>query len=54
MKAKKQEIADAELSLKKLDHDIGLVVKERAAAQSMKDALEKQFTWIADEHQCVF
>lgn len=53
LKAKKQEIADAELLLKKLDHDIGLVAKERASAEGLKESLEKQFTWILDEHQWV-
>ena len=53
MKAKKQDIADSELNLKKLDHDIGLVAKERTTAEGQKDGLEKQFTWIVDEHQSV-
>ncbi|TXT15793.1 hypothetical protein VHUM_00296 [Vanrija humicola] len=51
LKAKRQEIVDAELALKKLDHDLVLVTKERASSESMKDNLEKQFTWIVDEHQ---
>jgi structural maintenance of chromosome 2 len=53
LKAKKQEIVDAELALKKLDHDIGLVAKEKSSAEGLKENLEKQFTWIVDEHQCV-
>ncbi|WVR09681.1 hypothetical protein IAU60_006756 [Kwoniella sp. DSM 27419] len=51
LKVKKQEIADAELALKKLDHDIGLVAKEKTSAEGHKENLEKQFTWIVDEHQ---
>ncbi|RSH91525.1 Structural maintenance of chromosomes protein 2 [Saitozyma podzolica] len=51
LKAKKQEIVDAELALKKLDHDIGLVAKEKSSAEGLKENLEKQFTWIVDEHQ---
>ncbi|WVQ94975.1 hypothetical protein IAU59_002067 [Kwoniella sp. CBS 9459] len=51
LKAKKQEIADAELALKKLDHDIGVVAKEKSSAEGHKENLEKQFTWIVDEHQ---
>ncbi|KAK1922323.1 RecF/RecN/SMC [Papiliotrema laurentii] len=51
LKAKKQEIVDAELSLKKLEHDIGLVAKEKASAEALQENLEKQFTWITDEHQ---
>ena len=53
LKAKRQEIVDAELALKKLDHDIGLVAKEQSAAEGNKDNLEKQFPWIVDEHQFV-
>jgi structural maintenance of chromosome 2 len=53
IKAKKQEIVDAELALKKLDHDIGLVAKEKVSAEGLKENLEKQFPWILDEHQCV-
>lgn len=51
LKAKRQEIVDAELALKKLDHDLGLLAKERTASENMKENLEKQFTWILDEHQ---
>jgi structural maintenance of chromosome 2 len=51
LKAKKQEIVDPELSLKKLEHDIGLVAKEKASAEALQENLEKQFTWITDEHQ---
>ncbi|OCF77510.1 nuclear condensin complex protein [Kwoniella mangroviensis CBS 8886] len=51
LKAKKQEIADAELKLKKLDHDIGVVAKEQSSAESHKENLERQFTWITEEHQ---
>lgn len=51
LKAKKQEIVDAELSLKTLDHDIGLVAKEKSAAEGHKENLENQFPWIIDEHQ---
>lgn len=53
MKVKKQEISDSELALKKLEHDIGLVAKEKANAEGLKEGLEKQFTWIGDEHQYV-
>lgn len=53
LKAKKQEIVDAELALKKLEHTVGLVTKERSSAEALKENLEKQFTWITDEHQSV-
>ena len=48
---KKQEIVDLELALKKLEHDIGLVAKEKSSAETLSENLERQFTWIVDEHQ---
>lgn len=51
LKVKKQEIVDCELSLKKLEHEIGAVAKERANSEGMKENLEKQFTWILEEQQ---
>lgn len=49
LKQKKQEIADVELSVKKAEHDLALLVKEQTGASSIIDGLEKQFTWIKDE-----
>lgn len=49
LKAKKQEIVDAELTLKKLEHDVGSIVKEKASSEGVKNSLEQQFSWIADE-----
>lgn len=49
LKTKKQEIVDAELTLKKLEHDVGSTVKEKASAEGVKQSLEQQFSWIADE-----
>ncbi|ORX40472.1 P-loop containing nucleoside triphosphate hydrolase protein [Kockovaella imperatae] len=51
LKKKKQEVVDSELNLKKLEHDLGLAAKEKTNSENIKDALEKQFTWILDEHQ---
>lgn len=51
LKAKKQDISDAELSLKKLEHDLGLVEKEKATLVDHKVNLENRFQWILDEHQ---
>lgn len=51
--AKKQEIVDTELELKKLEHDVAAVSKEKNGAAASKEALEVQFTWISDEHQYV-
>jgi structural maintenance of chromosome 2 len=49
--AKKQEIVDTELELKKLEHDVAAVSKERSGAAAGKEALEVQFPWIVDENQ---
>lgn len=51
LKAKRQEIVDGELALKKLEHDLGVLSKERSASESAKDNLEKQFSWILEEKQ---
>lgn len=51
LKAKKQEIVDAELSLKKIEHDLGLAKKERSSSEAAKENLEKQFPWILEEQQ---
>lgn len=51
LKAKREEIVEAELSLKKLEHDIGLAQKERTNSKSQQENLEKQFPWILEEHQ---
>jgi len=39
--------------LKKLEHDIGLVAKEKSSAEALQENLERQFTWITDENQSV-
>ncbi len=51
LKAKKQEIADTELSLKKIEHEMTLLLKEQTSAAGLIDNLEKQFTWILDERK---
>lgn len=53
LKAKKKEIVDAELTLKKAEHDIVLAAKEKSGLELAKENLEKQFTWILDEQQYV-
>ncbi|KAI0086823.1 condensin complex subunit SMC2 [Irpex rosettiformis] len=49
IKAKKQQVSDAELELKKIEHDIQTLGKERTAATNSAQGLEKQFDWILDE-----
>ena len=49
LKQKKQEISDVELSLKKAEHGLALLVKEQSGASGIIEGLEKQFTWIKDE-----
>lgn len=53
LKAKKKEIVDAELALKKAEHDVILAAKEKSGLELAKENLEKQFTWIQEEKQYV-
>jgi structural maintenance of chromosome 2 len=53
IKAKKQSISDADLELKKIEHDIQSLGKERTAAANHAQGLEKQFDWILDEQEYV-
>lgn len=53
IKSKKQEVADGELNLKKLEHDIVQHNKERSSADGLIENLETQFPWIKDEHKFV-
>ncbi|KAI9457325.1 condensin complex subunit SMC2 [Lactarius psammicola] len=49
IKAKKQEAADAELAIKKLEHDVQLLTKEKAGHVTSATNLEKQYDWIKEE-----
>lgn len=51
IKEKKKAAVDAELELKKLEHDMQTLAKEKAAAAHLVDNLEKQYEWIAEEHE---
>ena len=51
IKKKKQEIADAELAVKKLDHELTAAAKEKTGAEGLKEGLERQFTWILEDAQ---
>lgn len=51
IKAKKQEAADAELTIKKLEHDVQLLAKEKAGHVTGATNLEKQYDWIKEESQ---
>lgn len=53
IKAKRQEIADGELAIKELEHEIARVKKDQKAAVDAVAKLEKQYSWIEDESQCV-
>lgn len=44
---------DAELALKKAEHDVILAAKEKSGLELAKENLEKQFTWILEEKQYV-
>ncbi|TFY57528.1 hypothetical protein EVJ58_g6964 [Rhodofomes roseus] len=51
IKEKKQAISDADLQLKKLEHDLQALAKEKTAATNFITNLEKQYDWIAEEHE---
>ena len=51
IKAKKQAASDAEVTIKKLDHDLRALVKEKAGHVTVATNLEKQYEWIAEKSQ---
>ena len=51
IKVKKQEAVDAELAIKKLEHDVALLAKEKAGHVTGATNLEKQYDWIKEESQ---
>ena len=53
IKAKKQAASDAEVAIKKLEHDVQALAKEKAGHVTAVTNLEKQYEWILEESQCV-
>lgn len=53
IKSKKQAIADADLQVQQLEHDIQNLGKEQTTAVNFVAALEKQYEWIAEEYEYV-
>jgi structural maintenance of chromosome 2 len=51
IKAKKQAAADAEVAIKKLEHDVQALAKEKTAHVTATTNLEKQYEWIVEESQ---
>ncbi|TDL23473.1 condensin complex subunit SMC2 [Rickenella mellea] len=51
IKDKKQAISDSELHLKKLEHDLQSLAKDKTAAQNFVTNLEKANDWISEEKQ---
>ena len=51
IKAKKQAASDAEVAIKKLDHEIQALAKEKARYVTAATNFEKQYEWIAEESQ---
>ncbi len=49
IKAKKQVAADAEVAIKKLEHDMQSLAKEKASHVTAVTNLEKQYEWIEEE-----
>ena len=53
IKEKKQAISDCELKIKELEHDVQTLAKEQTASTNFVTSLEKQYEWIAEEHEYV-
>jgi hypothetical protein len=53
IKAKKQAASDAEVAIKKLEHEVQALAKEKATHATAATNLEKQYEWITEESQCV-
>jgi chromosome segregation ATPase len=51
IKAKKQAAADVEVAIKKLEHDIQSLAKEKASHTTAVTNLEKQYEWIEEEQR---
>jgi structural maintenance of chromosome 2 len=51
IKAKKQAAADADVSIKKVEHEVQALAKEKAGHLTGATNLEKQYDWIAEESQ---
>ncbi|KAF8468622.1 condensin complex subunit SMC2 [Russula ochroleuca] len=49
IKAKKQAAADADVAIKKLEHDMQALAKEKAGHMTAATNLEKQYEWIEEE-----
>ena len=49
IKAKKQATSDAEVSIKKLEHDVQALAKEKASHVTAATNLERQYEWIVEE-----
>ena len=51
IKEKKQAISDGDLQLKRLDHDVQALSKDKTAAQNFVANHEKAYDWILEEKQ---
>jgi structural maintenance of chromosome 2 len=49
IKDKKQAISDADLQLKKFEHDLQTLNKEKTSVSNFVAELEKQQEWIAED-----
>jgi structural maintenance of chromosome 2 len=53
IKQKKQAVSDADLQLKKLEHDVQNLTKDKTAATNLVVNLENQHEWIQEEKEYV-
>jgi structural maintenance of chromosome 2 len=53
IREQKKGVSDAEIELKKLEHDVVALEKDKVAQAKFVTDLEKQHEWIRDEYQWV-
>jgi chromosome segregation ATPase len=53
IEAKEQAVSDAEVAIKKLNHEVQALASEKAGDVTAATNLEKQYEWIAEESQWV-
>lgn len=51
IKAKKQAATDSDVEIKKLEHEMQALAKEKAGHVTAATNLEKQYEWIEEESQ---
>jgi structural maintenance of chromosome 2 len=51
IKEKKQAVSDADLHLKRAEHEVQALGKDKTTASNFVANLERQYEWIVEEHE---